>query len=167
MITEARTDIIVRRHRLGVWRYLRLLGCDGPTADDLAQETFLALMRTSFEDRDPRATAAWLRRKARFIFLEHIRKNRRRRETRLADMTDAVWDEYAGDDGGEGYRHALRECLALLPPRSRQVIEFRYGGGVGRDEIAERIGLKPNGVKTLLQRIRAKLRQCVEGKLRR
>src|SRR5947199_10741474 len=32
-------------HRLGIWRYLRFLGCDDAAADDLTQETFLAIAR--------------------------------------------------------------------------------------------------------------------------
>jgi len=167
MTSNTCTDILVRQHQAGVWRYLRLLGCDDATADDLTQETFLAMMRVPFTDHDPRATAAWLRKKACFLFLEQVRTGRRRRETRLAGMADEVYAEYAGDDDGRGYLQALRECLAGLPPRSRQAVELRYGARSGREEMAALLGLRPNGVKTLLQRVRAQLRTCIERKIRR
>ena len=47
------TEALVRRHQVGVWRYLRFLGCPPELADDLAQDTFLALMRHPPEDRGP------------------------------------------------------------------------------------------------------------------
>jgi RNA polymerase sigma-70 factor (ECF subfamily) len=160
-------DTIVRRHQASVWRYLRLLGCDDATADDLTQETFIAFMRADFEHVSDRATASWLRKKARFLFLDQVRKSDRRRETAMADAADEVWEEYAGDDDGGDYREALRECVAALPPRSRLALQYRYSARLGREETAVRLGLKPNGVKTLLQRIRASLRKCVERKIRR
>lgn len=162
MTVETPIDYVVRRHQQGLRRYLRFLGCDGPSADDLAQEAFLALSDTEFENVHPRATAAWLRKKARYLFLESVRRRDRRRETALADHADRVWAECAGDDEGAGYRRALRECVEMLPPRSRRAVEMRYAEGAGRGEMARVLGLRPNGVKTLLQRIRAALRRCVE-----
>jgi len=47
------------------------------------------------------------------------------------------------------------------------VLDLRYARRAGRTAIAERIGLKETGVKTLLQRIRARLRACVERRIRR
>jgi RNA polymerase sigma-70 factor (ECF subfamily) len=167
MTAEIVMETVVRRHRAGLWRYLRLLGCDGPTADDLVQETFLALMDASFEERDPRATAAWLRKKARFLFLSGLRRRVRRREARLAEIAEEVWVECAGEDGGDGYLGALRDCLDTLPPRSRRAVELRYGSRTSREEMARSLEMKPNGVKTLLSRIRGILRTCVEERMAR
>ena len=101
MTTKLDHDTIVGTHREGLVRFLRLLGCDGPTADDLAQETFLALLNAEFEQRHPNATAAWLRRKARFLFLESVRRRDRRRESLRAEIAEEVWVECAADDDGE------------------------------------------------------------------
>ena len=53
MMTERQTQLadLVRQHQAGVWRYLRFLGCDRPLADDLTQETFLAVLETPFDIR--------------------------------------------------------------------------------------------------------------------
>lgn len=40
---------LVRAHQAGVWRYLRFLGCHPDEADDLTQETFLALKQANIE----------------------------------------------------------------------------------------------------------------------
>ncbi|MEM0926231.1 MAG: sigma-70 family RNA polymerase sigma factor, partial [Planctomycetota bacterium] len=56
---------LIRVHQRGVWRYLRMLGCDEATADDLTQETFLrVLRRTDFVQHNENATAGYLRRTA-------------------------------------------------------------------------------------------------------
>ena len=35
---------LIREHQAGVWRYLRVLGCSRELAEDLTQETFLAVL---------------------------------------------------------------------------------------------------------------------------
>ena len=67
---------LVRRHQAAVWRYLRFLGCDPAQADDLTQETFLAVLEKPFEQRCDTATAAYLRTVARNRFLAVMRKER-------------------------------------------------------------------------------------------
>ena len=56
---------LIRRYQTGVWRYLRFLGARTAEVDDLVQETFLAVLRGSFEHRSDRQTAAYLRKVAR------------------------------------------------------------------------------------------------------
>ena len=41
---------LVREHQAGVWRYLRVLGCPATEAEDLTQETFLAVLTRPFHD---------------------------------------------------------------------------------------------------------------------
>jgi hypothetical protein len=48
-------------HRLGIWRYLRFLGCDDAAADDLTQETFLAMARGAGNGEAGRDVPAYLR----------------------------------------------------------------------------------------------------------
>jgi len=40
---------LVSEHYLGVWRYLRAIGCPMHLADDIAQETFVAVLRKPCE----------------------------------------------------------------------------------------------------------------------
>jgi RNA polymerase sigma-70 factor (ECF subfamily) len=69
---------LVRLHQAGIWRYLRFLGCDEARADDLTQETFLAVHRRPFHQRGEAATAAYLRTVARHQYLMALRHDRRR-----------------------------------------------------------------------------------------
>jgi DNA-directed RNA polymerase specialized sigma24 family protein len=49
---------------------------------------------------------------------------------------------------------ALRDCVRRLEGRSQQVVELFYGQGFDRAAVAAQMGLKVNGIKTLLQRVR-------------
>lgn len=51
---------LIEAHQAGIWRYLRALGCDASQAEDLTQETFLAVLQKPFQDYNPAATAAYL-----------------------------------------------------------------------------------------------------------
>jgi RNA polymerase sigma-70 factor (ECF subfamily) len=157
---------LVREHQAGVWRYLRFLGCDAPQADDLTQETFLAVVRKPLEVRSRRETAAYLRTVARRQLLMHLRQQKR--EPVVADLqaADVVWAAAAGDNGLEDYLDALRECLqSAVDDRARTALELQYHHSASRSQIAERLDLAAEGVKTLLRRARASLRACVERKL--
>ncbi|MEQ8789864.1 MAG: sigma-70 family RNA polymerase sigma factor [Pirellulaceae bacterium] len=155
---------LVQRHQADVWRYLRLLGCDDSLADDLTQETFLEVLRRKFEYRGRSAAGAYLRKVARNRLLMAVRKTRRGPTLEQIEAADAVWAETFGDDGNE-YLAALDDCLGQLDGRPAEVVELQYRQGLSREEIAERLTMKPEGVKTLLRRTREVLRRCIEGRV--
>lgn len=151
---------LVRRHQAEVWRYLRYLGASAELADDLTQETFLQLLRSPLAQRSSGETAAWLRKVARNFYVKSFRRPPFA-EAEL-DAIEAGWRDYARDDAGEDSLTRLRECLDRLEGRAREAIRWHYEERRSRAEIAERLGLKNDGVKSLLRRSRAALRACVE-----
>src|SRR6476619_218020 len=103
---------LVRRHQSGVWRYVRFLGADLSEAVDLTHETFLALARGQFVERDERQTAGYLRVVARNQLLALRRKQNREVNTVELEAADSVWATAAGTNGNlTGYLDALRGCL--------------------------------------------------------
>lgn len=70
-------DAIVRLHMRTLWRYLRTLGAKPEQADDLTQEAFLVAFRRGAAGLEPAATATFLRRTARFLFLHQLRDRHR------------------------------------------------------------------------------------------
>lgn len=165
---------LVRLHQAGVWRYLRFLGCDEAQADDLTQETFLAVHRRPFDERSEAATAGYLRTVARNQFLMSVRRDRRRPvasgllddlDPADADLAESVWATFAGEDGGEAWLDALRGCVEELNGRARQAIDLHYRDDLSRVQIATELDLTEDGVKSLLRRTREVLRKCVEAKV--
>jgi RNA polymerase sigma-70 factor (ECF subfamily) len=158
-------EAVVRQHLLAVWRYLRMHGASPHEADDLAQEAFVIALQKGAARLDPAATATFLRRTARFLFL---RLRRGSVAVELADAVDQLWARDCEADGGDGLVAALRRCIEALQDRARRAIERSYGLGAddpaSRARVAVELGMTENGVKTLLQRSREQLRQCLRRK---
>jgi RNA polymerase sigma-70 factor, ECF subfamily len=158
---------LVNRFQAGVWRYVRYLGADTTEADDLTQETFLAVARGGFAERDDRQTAGYLRTVARNQLLVLRRKQNREISTVELEAADTVWAAAAGQDGRlDAWLDALRECVDGLEGRARRAIDMHYHEHASREAIATQLEMQPDGVKTLLRRTRQLLRECIERKLK-
>ena len=60
---------LIQKYQNGIWRYLRVLGCEASLADDITQETFLRVIRKGFEQYNDAATAGYLRKVAYNLFI--------------------------------------------------------------------------------------------------
>ncbi len=156
---------IIDTHQNGVWRYLRAIGCDPSQAEDLTQETFLTVLQKPFVEYSPAATAAYLRKVAYNLFITMQRRAGRVTAVENVEEFDSVWEDWAGDDGGEAMVDALRDCLKGLGERARSALEMRFRDKVPRVQIGEALGITEHGAKNLMQRAKKQLRDCIEGKL--
>jgi RNA polymerase sigma-70 factor (ECF subfamily) len=145
--------------------FLVFLGCPKSLLDDLVQDVFLSLLSARFEDRGPRATAAFLRQVAHHLFLKTMRRERRNVSLPEPEAAEAAWVSFEGDDNGQGYLTALRECLGRLTGRAREVLRLRYERSVNRTAIAEQLELSEAGVKSILVRARKRLKSCIESRV--
>lgn len=155
---EARVLAFVERHQRGLWRALRAMGCPADVAEELAQDAFLIALDRGVEV-EPNA-ASTLRGIARHLWLRRHRDDARR-EARIAAAAEELWRADADRDGGDAWLEALQRCLAELPARSRRVLQRVYRDGAGRAELAAELGIGEHGVRSMLQRLRARLRDCV------
>lgn len=155
---------LVKAHHAMVWRYLRLIGCEHAQAEDLTQEVFLAVLRKPPEQFSDAAVASYLRLVARNKFLDWVRRQGRIVDFDL-DQAEQVWLEAERDDQGRAWMDSFRECLAALEGRARKVLHLRYHDDASIRMVAEAVGMKESGVKTLLGRLKQQLRQCVERKV--
>lgn len=161
---DGEVEQFVRTFQADVWRYLRNLGASPDAADDLTQDTFLiALKQPELDWSDATAIRVWLRRTARHRWLDRLRTRRRRREVDWADQVDLLWDDAEVDS--DRWVSALEHCLDGLEGRAAEAVALRYREQRSRADIAARFGLRENGLKTLLQRVRRGLRDCVERRL--
>lgn len=146
--------------RARVWRYLRFLGCPADLADDFAQETLVAALREPTCAGAAAMPVGWLLTTARNRFRMHLRTARR--EVPDLDLLHEQWVEVAEPDGGERRLRALRKCLQELHARSRRALELRYGEAAERPAIGKELGIGAEGVKSLLERVRALLAVCMQ-----
>lgn len=155
---------LVEEHQVGLWRYLRSLGCESSEAEDLVQETFLAVIQKPFDNYAPAATAAYLRKVAFNRFISGRRRAGRMIVTSHVEEIDKTWTRWAGHDQGDGALDALRECLGSLTDRARSALQMRFQKQSSRSEIAGALGISEHGAKNLMQRAKKQLRECVERK---
>lgn len=168
--TENNWDVsaLISEHQAGVWRYLRAIGCDSTLADDLTQETFVAVIRRPFAQVSRSATASYLRRVAYHLLISQRRRDRRELVTDELDVLDTQWMRWAGADGdGSDVVDALSDCFSRLSPRAQLSLRMRFGENAARDSIANSLGIGEHGAKNLMQRAKAQLRECLDGKLNR
>ena len=156
----------IAKHQLGVWRYLRAIGCDAAMADDLTQDTFFAVLRKPFDFVSDAASAGYLRRVAYHLLITAKRRANRVVVTSSMDTFEIDWGRWAGFDNGDNAMDALRECFDRLSERARLALKMRFSGEASREEIATALGITEHGAKNLMQRAKLQLRDCVEGKLK-
>jgi RNA polymerase sigma-70 factor (ECF subfamily) len=164
--TEFDSARLIEEHQVGIWRYLRALGCDPSQADDLTQETFLAVLQHPFQDYGPASTAAYLRKVARNQLISARRRTGKVTAVENVEDFDRTWEKWAGTDNGEALTEALKECLQQLTERARMALEMRFRERAPRLEIAAALAITEHGAKNLMQRAKLRLRECIEGKLR-
>lgn len=156
---------LVGRHQASVRGFLAYLGCPASQLDDLVQDVFLSVLSADFEDRGHASTAAYLRTVARNLFLKAMRREGRRPVLGDPALVEEAWVEFEGDDHGQTYLAALRECLRAVGGRAQAVLQLRYHACLRRAVIASRLELSEAGVKSILVRTRKKLRGCIERRL--
>ncbi len=157
---------LIKEHQAGVWRYLRVLGCSSSQAEDLTQETFLAVLEKPFQEINRAATAAYLRQVARNRFISSRRRAARGVAMAELDEIEAAWSRWAANDDGRELLTALQKCLETLAAKARQALELRFREEQSRANIAATLGMSEDGAKNLMQRAKQHLRTCIERTLR-
>jgi len=156
---------LIAQHQSGVWRYLRVLGCEPVLADDLTQETFLRVLEKPFDDYNRSATAAYLRRVAHNLLVSSRRRAGKVTAVEGVEALESAWRQWEGNDNAETALAALRNCLEKLTERARWALQMRFRDKLPRLEIAAALEITEHGAKNLMQRAKQQLRQCVEKKI--
>ena len=144
---------------------------DRATAEDLVQDTAMALIG-SMERYDPtRSFTAWALGVARNKVHDHLRRVYRQGDQLVdAQLLDSLLDTAVAMEREHDDQHqrleALRECLSGVEGRNWDLLRLHYQDGLPPRDIADRLELKPGHVSVLLNRLRAGLKRCVEQRLR-
>jgi RNA polymerase sigma-70 factor, ECF subfamily len=157
---DAFAALFARYHRL-VFNYARMTLRDASAAEDLLQETFLAVANGA-ERYEPRGHfRAWLLGICRHRCLDWL--DRRRRRQRIATETGfLVLEAPAPDSPRQDLQRRERLDLTLaamgkLPDAQREAVTFYALKELSYAEIAEVLGCPINTVKTLIRRGRLRL----------
>jgi RNA polymerase sigma factor (sigma-70 family) len=138
---------------------------DSHTAQDVAQDVFIAAERRFGESGDSAHAAAWVRLAAVHTALNALR-GRRRRDVRHIRARSGL--EPAGPEElvlDRLSREEVRTALGRLPRRAATVLVLRHSG-LSYSEVANAMGVGVGQVGTMLRRAEAALRKEVERETR-
>lgn len=146
--------------------YILALVLDASAADDVLQNTNLALCRKSDKFAEGTCFRSWAFSIAKIECFAYWRTRSRERFAAHDQMLDAIADQaQASIAETDELRQALRDCLSKLEPRQRQMLESRYEPGGSLKQVASIVGRPAASVSQTLYRIRQGLLNCVQAKL--
>ena len=145
---------LVRRHGSAVRGLLRRMGADPATADDVAQDAFLAAFEGIAEFRGEGSFAGWVKKIAARLYLRRWRKASR------IDLSAEPEDQPGpSHEAASNRRIDLDEALRVLSPSERLCVSLCYGGGLSHAEAAETLNAPLGTVKSHVKRGLDKLRE--------
>ncbi|MDB6022515.1 MAG: polymerase, sigma-24 subunit, subfamily [Pedosphaera sp.] len=139
----------------GLLLYGRALGLSHGEAEDVLQETFLALMQ---KDAPPEQPEHYCVRSFRNRALNH-RRSLWRRLTR--ELESHRWFERSTSE--TPHERAAMRCLTQLPPDQREVIVLKIWHEYTFEEIGQLLETSPNTVAGRYRYGLQKLRACLKG----
>jgi RNA polymerase sigma-70 factor (ECF subfamily) len=144
---------IVGRRQNWIRNLMRRCCRDTALADDLSQQVFLQAWQSIRQLDDPERFAAWLKRMAINMWLQHKRRNDPLRD---ADPQSA---DAAATEEQPGIAMDLDRALATLADDVRLCIVLAYYERMTHNEVAEFTGLPLGTVKSHIRRGTQKLQQ--------
>ena len=157
-------EILFREHYAALVRFAEGLLRSSDVAEDVVQDVMLNVWRQRETLRVEDSVRAYLFRSVRNRALNHVRNQRVRRDAipHLASESRPT----AGVDSTlveEELASAIRDAVAALPPRCREVFELSRGQGLRYAEIAGVLGISIKTVETQMGRALKSLRERLAG----
>jgi RNA polymerase sigma-70 factor (ECF subfamily) len=154
---------LVSRYYERIYLFMRAVGHNRQTSEDLTQEAFLRAWYHIGQLRDGKALNGWLFRIASNVSKLHHRRHRDRPtvdlETVEPPTVGADGPKHAGDREQMGRVH---EAVARLPWKLKQAIVLHYMEQLTISEAADAAGIRPGTLKSRLNRGLASLRREVK-----
>ncbi|MBA3030496.1 MAG: sigma-70 family RNA polymerase sigma factor [Desulfobacteraceae bacterium] len=158
------------KHKKRVINYCFRFCGNRSVAEDMAQETFLRVLKAARRYEPTARFSTWLFKIASNVCLNELRRPRYR------NPTESLEEER--EDGKEGFREAVtsdtdrdfafnemdsvvRKALGALPDKQRAALLLRIDGEFSYREIGEQIHCSENHVKILIYRARQQLKETL------
>ena len=164
--SQARFVQLFMSHEKQIFRYILSMMPHSQDAQDVLQETAIALYN-KIDDYDPsRPFAPWA-----FRFAYHMTLKHREKSTRWHRfLDDDLMKEIASRQAMlvpelDQRREYLKECLAEVPEGKRSMLTDYYFEEETVDVIAERQQKSVEATYKALQRLRKSLLRCIQSKM--
>lgn len=158
---------LVTRHQRDIYGFIRSMVPDASTADDLLQETNIALLKSSGRFKKEAEFMPWATKTAYHKVIDHFRKEKRRNglvfDSTLADKVAAQLGNAPAPDPAR--LDALACCLKKFPEADRSLISKRYDLGLTVRDIASTDQRSESTLQNHFSKLRAALRACIQQTL--
>jgi RNA polymerase sigma-70 factor (ECF subfamily) len=147
--------------------YLIGLVGDPHVAEDLFQEIWIKL--STYEKDDIQNTHAWCRGVAKNLVLHHWRAKGQQKINANSDLMDKIelaFEENEDSTGERERKDALQNCMKELPKHSKDLLDQKYCEGHSFAKLSKKLDKSENALMMSLSRIRRKLQECIELKLK-
>lgn len=135
------------------------------TAEELAQETLLAVWRKADQFDPSRATAAaWIFTIARNLRVDVLRRERRPDDGRIDEVLAEQPTPEQELKTSQGAKR-VRAAIEGLPPEQAQVLRLAFFDELTHPEIAMNLGLPLGTVKSRIRLATTHLRRALEGRV--
>jgi RNA polymerase sigma-70 factor (ECF subfamily) len=166
-VTEQQIVTTLLRERLAILTRIDAVVGDIHQAEDVLQDLSLAALdkRESIEDLDH--LRHWLRKVARDLAVDVIRRAGRRPAVLDADVFDRLeshWQRFDQLEAAE-VQQIVHQCIDQLTPYNRRLIEQRYRNNLTGRTLAEALGRPVNTIKVALTRAHRTLLDCLRRRL--
>ncbi len=132
-------------------------------AQDVVQDALLRIRR-GLETYRPGSFEGWLARIVTNVFLDDVRRRRRRPTSPLvAGHERRLPAADAADEASESLSEDVQRALDALPPEFRAAVVLRDVADLGYDEIADQLGVPVGTVRSRIHRGRRMLREVLSG----
>jgi RNA polymerase sigma-70 factor (ECF subfamily) len=142
------------RYRESIWRFFRRRTSDPAQAEELAQDTFAAVLAGAARFEARGSFRSYL-----FGIAFNILMDARRRQRPAAPLEDSI----AAPPRDPATGLWVRQALERLEPEEREILMLREYEQLSYDEIAQTLALPLNTVRSRLFRARAAMREVLAG----
>jgi len=144
-----------------LWGYLSRTSGDRQVADDLLQECYYRLLKSTVAFENEAHRRNYLYR----IATNLVRDTKRGSRPLFADGVDVGELEAPQAHADAAERADVRRAMGRLKPRERALLWLAYAQGSSHSEIAGVLGLKTGSIKLLLFRARRKLAALLQTRV--
>jgi RNA polymerase sigma-70 factor, ECF subfamily len=156
---DAFNEIVLRYQSLAWKSAYRFLG-DAMEAEDVAQESFLNMLKAAHRYRPTATFRTFFYRILANLCIDRARKKHPVYADNLSDMSDLSTSPM--EDLIEKERQAhIRKALDSLPPNQKATMILRYYEGLSYAEIAQILDVTPKAVERLIGHARTSLQACL------
>ncbi len=140
--------------------YRRRLGSGTADAEDLVQETLIAMHAKSATYDSGQPFTPWLHAIARYKLIDHLRRVTRTRAVPLDDAGELFSES---DHEAAIAQRDVERLLARLPSRARELVRIVKVEGHSTQEAAQRSGMSESAVKVAVHRALRTLSSMLKG----